>query len=270
MIVSSPLDIRWSLEKNINRIIPLELIDDTSLAKREHVLFELRLVRWPLCLPFWNEEWPCAGVRLKSKIDCFLRPWGVLTLLPPFRIEVNPCPASESAEAWNIFELTIYVSIRGLPEPLLVCNVACVFACEGGLEPEPPPEPRLSHYSTSHSHDWINCRFSKSILPLLVQRAEMISCTRLLDELHLSYFMWFVFSCIVSHYHNQFMFLTNIDNIAVPFIHNVQHIILGLQPSISWVAILDNNCMWISLNRYNWWRKSVIFYLLKRLISSGP
>ncbi len=45
VIVSSLRDIQWSLEKNINRIIPLELIGDTSLAKREHTLVELRLVR---------------------------------------------------------------------------------------------------------------------------------------------------------------------------------------------------------------------------------
>jgi hypothetical protein len=45
-IVSSPLDIRRSLEKNINRVIPLELVDDTPLAKRtrKHMLVELRLV----------------------------------------------------------------------------------------------------------------------------------------------------------------------------------------------------------------------------------
>ena len=29
----------------MNRVIPLELVDDTSLAKREHMLVELRLVR---------------------------------------------------------------------------------------------------------------------------------------------------------------------------------------------------------------------------------
>ncbi len=98
-IVSSPLDILWSLEKNINRIIPLELIDNASLAKREHTLVEVHLVRWPQCLPFWNEERLCADIGLKSKIYCFLRSWGVLTLLPPFRIEVNPYPASESTDA---------------------------------------------------------------------------------------------------------------------------------------------------------------------------
>ncbi len=132
----------------------------------------------------------------------------------------------------NIFVLNIYARIGGLPKPLLVCNIACVFAWEGGLESEPAPEPRRSHYITSQSHDWINCRFSKSILPLLVSRAEMISCARWLDELH--YFMWFVCSCIVSHYHNQIMFLTNISNIAVPFLlwHSTYQLGLhAIQPS---------------------------------------
>ena len=44
-IVSSPLDIRRSLKKNIDRVIPLEFVDDTPLAKRKHVLVELRLIR---------------------------------------------------------------------------------------------------------------------------------------------------------------------------------------------------------------------------------
>ncbi len=46
-IVSSPLDIRLSLEKNINRVIPFELVNDTPVAKRKHMLVELRLVRRP-------------------------------------------------------------------------------------------------------------------------------------------------------------------------------------------------------------------------------
>ncbi len=60
-IVRSPLDIRWSLKKNINQIISLGLIDGTSLAKREHVLVKLWLVRWPQCLPLWNEGWPSVN-----------------------------------------------------------------------------------------------------------------------------------------------------------------------------------------------------------------
>ena len=34
-IVSSPLDIRRSLKKNIDRVIPLEFVNDTPLAKRK-------------------------------------------------------------------------------------------------------------------------------------------------------------------------------------------------------------------------------------------
>jgi hypothetical protein len=43
-IVRSPLDIRWSLEKNIDQVIPLELVDDTSLAKRKHVRVKLSVL----------------------------------------------------------------------------------------------------------------------------------------------------------------------------------------------------------------------------------
>ncbi len=59
----------------------------------------------------------------------------------------------------------------------MVCNIAFVVTVEGCLESEPPFEPRLSHCSTSQSHGWINCRFNKFILPLIVCRAEMNSCT---------------------------------------------------------------------------------------------
>ena len=44
-IVSSPLDIRRSLKKNIDGVIPLEFVNYTPLAKRKHMLVELRLIR---------------------------------------------------------------------------------------------------------------------------------------------------------------------------------------------------------------------------------
>ncbi len=44
-IVRHPLDSRRSLEKDIDRVIPLEFVNNTPFAKRKHMFIKLHLIR---------------------------------------------------------------------------------------------------------------------------------------------------------------------------------------------------------------------------------
>ena len=120
---------------------------------------------------------------------------------------------------------------------LLVGCIASLDCCKGCLEPESAAQAWFNHYSPLDHHDWIDggfrksfCHWSCDVLKWFLTPTDS-NC------------LGFVFTCIISYYHDQLVLKSEISNVTEPFLDYLVsfHITIGNQNCNQQIQLHDCN-----------------------------